>query len=203
MSRLESHIRRLLAQRASIDRAAALLRDVPGSILELGLGSGRTYDHLRTRFPGREIFVFDLDIDSHPASRPDARHFIKGDFRATLPTALRRIRHRAALAHCDIGSHDVAASQALAASVAPLLLPLMAAGGVVLSDQEMGTVGWRALPLPQGVPAGRYYIYRLGGKDERVGELDAAYESNGARAELFAGAELLRPRVAGYDPLED
>ena len=55
MSRLDSFIRRLEAQRACLNRAAELIRDIDGFVLELGLGNGRTYDHLRELFPDRDI----------------------------------------------------------------------------------------------------------------------------------------------------
>ena len=71
MTRLDSAIRRLEAQRACLDRAAALVRGVPGPVLELGLGNGRTYDHLRARLPGRDIFVFERAPPPTPtAPRP-------------------------------------------------------------------------------------------------------------------------------------
>ncbi|MBM3542582.1 MAG: hypothetical protein FJX51_11085, partial [Alphaproteobacteria bacterium] len=66
MSRLDSFIRRLQAQRACLDHAAMLVRDLPGPVLEFGLGNGRTYDHLRETFPGREIFAFDRQVAAHP-----------------------------------------------------------------------------------------------------------------------------------------
>lgn len=162
MSRLDLVIRRLLAQRATIDWAAATLKDVPGPVLELGLGNGRTYDHLRERFSGRAIFVLDRELAAHPSSRPDAAHFIAGDFRETLPTILARIGARVALAHCDIGSHSAEASRALGAALAPLLAPIMVQGGLVLGDQPMAHPGWTALPLPEGVEPGAYHIYRVG-----------------------------------------
>ncbi len=74
MSRLDSAIRRLQAQRACLDAAAALVAGLPGPVLELGLGNGRTYDHLREILPAREIFVFERRIAAHPASIPDERH---------------------------------------------------------------------------------------------------------------------------------
>jgi len=162
VSRLDSFIRRLLAQRAAIDHAAELMARVPGPILELGLGNGRTYDHLRERFPDREIFVFDRELASHPSSRPDEHHFLKGDFRETLPTANARIGAKASLAHCDIGSHDQEASRALAAVVARLLAPLLAPGAVVLGDQPMDFPHWQTLPLPESLAEGRYHMYRAG-----------------------------------------
>jgi hypothetical protein len=51
MSRLDSLIRRIRAQRACLNRAADLIKGVPGPVLELGLGNGRTYDHLRELMP--------------------------------------------------------------------------------------------------------------------------------------------------------
>ena len=53
VSRLDSFIRRLEAQRACLDHAADLIRGRDGAVLELGLGNGRTYDHLRELFGGR------------------------------------------------------------------------------------------------------------------------------------------------------
>jgi hypothetical protein len=163
MSRLDSHIRRLLAQRACIDSAATFVADLQGPVLELGLGNGRTFDHLRERFPGRAIFVFDYSRASHPDSRPEPSFFIQGDFRDTLPTALSRIGSPAVLAHCDFGSHQAETTRRLAIALAPLLAPLVAAGGIVLSDQEMTMPGWTEMPLPEGIEPGRYYMSRLGG----------------------------------------
>ncbi len=52
----------MTAQRDCLALAARLVADVPGPVLELGLGNGRTYDHLREILPGREIFVFDRRV---------------------------------------------------------------------------------------------------------------------------------------------
>ena len=59
MSRLDSMIGRLMAQRACLDWVASAIGGLPGPVLEIGLGNGRTYDHLRGRLPQREIHVFD------------------------------------------------------------------------------------------------------------------------------------------------
>ncbi|HIP79606.1 MAG TPA: hypothetical protein EYH07_14240, partial [Kiloniellaceae bacterium] len=84
MSRLDSFIRRLEAQRACIDAAVDLVGALPGPVFELGLGNGRTYDHLRTRCPGREIFVFERKVAAHPDCIPDADHLFEGPLEATL-----------------------------------------------------------------------------------------------------------------------
>jgi S-adenosyl-L-methionine methyltransferase len=88
MSRLDSFIRRLEAQRACLEHAAGQIRDLPGPVLELGLGNGRTFDHLCELLPAREIFVFEREVRAHPDCIPDPAHLILGDVRETLPRAL-------------------------------------------------------------------------------------------------------------------
>jgi len=160
-SNLERMIDRFATQRACIDRALALIRDLPGPILELGLGKGRTFDHLRTYAPGRQIFVFDRGVYAAPELRPDADHFIEGDFRATLPHALETVGGPAALVHADIGSDDPARDAALAADLAPLIDALAQDGTVILSDRELPAPGWTDLPLPEDAGTWPYFMWRV------------------------------------------
>ena len=162
MSRLDSFIRRVTAQRDCLNMAAEMVRDVPGPVLELGLGNGRTFDHLRALMPDREIFVFDRRIAAHPDCIPDDDHMILGDITETLPEAMSRIRAPAALAHCDLGTGVREDNLRLAAFIAPALDTLMARGGIVVSDQEYNVAGWRPVDLPEGVAPGRYYVNRVG-----------------------------------------
>ena len=163
MSRLDSVIRRLSAQRDLLNHAAALIAGRAGHVLEISLGNGRTFDHLRALMPEREIFVFDRRNAAHPDSTPDAVHMFLGDFAETLPAAARRLGPRAALAHCDIGSGDRATTAALAQWLCPALAPLLAPGAVVLADQPLTLPDAVPLPQPASVPAGRYFCFRLGG----------------------------------------
>lgn len=160
-SRLDAFIRRVAAQRACLDHAAALIGERPGVVLELGLGNGRTYDHLRERFPGRDIYVFDREIAAHPACVPDDAHRRLGDFRDTLPAFGREGRPKAVLAHADFGSPDRARDAKLAAWLGPALAPLMASGAIVATDRALTTVDWPALALPATVAAGDYFLYRV------------------------------------------
>jgi len=161
MSRLDSFIRRLEAQRACLDLATTLIDDVPGPVLELGLGNGRTYDHLRERLPDRDIFVFDRRVAAHPACTPPPDRLILGDLRQTLATAT-RFRGRVALAHMDVASGDVPASLALARELAPHLAELMRPDGIVVSEPPLTVAGWTPLALPDGIAPGRYHLYRAG-----------------------------------------
>lgn len=160
MSRLDSVIRRLRAQRACLNMAKRLIAGIPGPFLELGLGNGRTFDHLRSLFPDREIFVYDRQVAAHPDCIPDDRHMIIGDIRETLPLALSRIGAPAALAHADIGTGDQAINAEIAAFLGRTLPGLMAPDAVILADRPLAMAGWREQGLPSGVRPGRYFIYR-------------------------------------------
>jgi len=87
VSRLDSFIRRLEAQRACLDEAAHLITELDGDVLELGLGNGRTYDHLRQLFPDRKIYVCERRVAAHPDCVPPAELLLLGDMRDTLQKA--------------------------------------------------------------------------------------------------------------------
>jgi S-adenosyl-L-methionine methyltransferase len=160
VSRLDSFIRRLEAQRACLDLAVARIADLPGPVLELGLGNGRTYDHLRELLPAREIFVFEREVRAHPVDRPDPHYLLLGDFRDTLPSAGHRLPGRAALAHADIGSGDGEATAELAKWLSGALPDLLADGAWLASDQPLLYPWLVPQPLPKGVTSNRYFLYR-------------------------------------------
>lgn len=156
MSRLESFIRRLEAQRACLDLSLRHL--VPGAVMELGLGNGRSYDHLRERLRGnRLIYALDRQLAAHPGCVP--KELLLGEFRDTLPVLARRIGRAIALVHADTGSGDEDASRAQALGLPALLEPLLVEGALVVSDQDMRPP-WDPLPLPPDVAPGRYFIWR-------------------------------------------
>ncbi len=160
MSRLDSVIRRLRAQRACLRRAVEMIRDLPGPVLELGLGNGRTYDHLREALPDREIFVFEREVAAESDCLPDAAHLLLGDIRETLPAAVARFGPSVALVHSDLGTGDAELNDRLAGFLAARLPGLLRPGGVVISDQDVTLAGAVALPLPEGVRPGRYFMCR-------------------------------------------
>jgi hypothetical protein len=159
MSRLDSFIRRLEGQRACLGRAAALTGGLDGVVLELGLGNGRTYHHLREVLPDRDIYVCERRVAAHPDCIPPDDRLLLGDMFTTLPAAT-FLQARVALAHFDAGSGDDAANRDLAAGLRPLILPLLRTGGVLVTQEEMDGTGLDALPLPEGVAVGRYHLYR-------------------------------------------
>jgi len=160
MSRLDSVIRRLQAQRACLDYAAALIANLPGPVLELGLGQGRTYDHLRRLCPTRDIFVFEREVAATAECAPDRHLLILGDIRDTLASAVQRFARAVPLIHSDIGTGDPRLNAELAAGVATHLPDLLCPGGIVVSDQDLAFPGTTDIPLPAGIRPGRYHIYR-------------------------------------------
>lgn len=160
MSRLDSFIRRLEAQRACLNHAAALIRGIDGIVLELGLGNGRTYDHLRELFADREIYVCERRIAAHPDCVPAPEFLILGDMRETLPELWERFGGRVALAHFDAGTGDAAANLALAAELTASIVPLLRRGAVLVSDPPIASAELEPLLLPEGVAARRYHLYR-------------------------------------------
>lgn len=160
MSRLDSFIRRMEAQRACLNQAARDIAHVPGPVLELGLGNGRTYDHLRELMPERRIFVFERQVQAHPDCIPPEDDLFLGDFRETLPGALARMGQKAALVHADYGAGTPDYVTGMAAFLAETLPAMVAPGALIVSDYPIDGEGWTALPLPEGIRPDRYFIRR-------------------------------------------
>ncbi|MBZ6075487.1 class I SAM-dependent methyltransferase [Microvirga puerhi] len=160
MTRLDSVIRRLTAQRDLLDWASRIISPT-GLVLELGLGNGRTYDHLRTRLPGREIYVFERSPAAHPACLPEPKYLMVGDIFDTLPPFIEAVgRRRAALIHADIGSGDERLNREVALRMSPLLDELLQPGGLLLADRSFALPHCEDVTRETGVAEGRYYVYR-------------------------------------------
>ena len=160
MSRLDSLIKRFIAQRACLNHTATLIAGVSGPVFELGLGNGRTFDHLRENCGGREIFVFERKVAAHPDCIPDPEHLYEGALEETLETALARFQGQVAMVHADLGSGRRGLDDRLSGFVAERLAQLLAPRAVVASDQDIRWPGAEALSLPEGVNPGRYHLYR-------------------------------------------
>ena len=160
MTRLDSVIRRLTAQRDLLDWATREISP-QGLVLELGLGNGRTYDHLRARLPGREIYVFERSPAAHPDCMPPEGYLIVGDIFETLPLFTERFgAGSAALIHSDIGTGDEEANRELAKRLSPLLEALLQPGGMILADRAFDLPSCTDISSRTGVAEGRYFVYR-------------------------------------------
>jgi len=160
MSRLDLFIDRMVSQRACLDAAIAQTAAMPGPVFELGLGNGRTYHHLRERITGRDIFVFERAIASHPDSTPPEDRVILGDVNETLVQTLARFGPVASLVHADLGGHNREKNDIFARKISPLVEPLLAPGGLMVASDRMYFETLKELPLPEGAVEGRCFIYQ-------------------------------------------
>jgi hypothetical protein len=165
-SALERFAARLLTQRAYLAEAARRIAALPGPVLEIGLGKGRTYDHLRRLLPQREIHCLDREHHAPASESPPPERLVIGEIPETLPALARRLGAKAALAHCDIGTRKPERDREIARYLAATLPDLMAAGGIVVGDRPMESPRLEPLPppafaLPDGLGAWPYYLYRV------------------------------------------
>jgi hypothetical protein len=79
--------------------------------------------------------------------------------RDTLQVARELLGRRVALAHLDPATGDGAASRALAAELAPLIMPLLRSGGMLVSEPAIALDELSPVPLPESVAPGRYNLY--------------------------------------------
>ena len=160
MSRLDLFIDRMVSQRACLDHAAALTRDLAGPVYELGLGNGRTYHHMCEIMPPEDVFVFERAIASHPDSTPPEGRVFLGDVFETLPQALERFGPTARLIHADLGGHNATKNDEFARRVSPVIEPLLAQGGLMVSSDRMYFDTLTEIGLPEEAVPGRCFIYK-------------------------------------------
>jgi hypothetical protein len=157
MSRLDSFIRRLTAQRDILNLIVEEVRKLDGPVLELGLGNGRTFDHLREQLPDRRIIAFDWDVRAHVSSLPEGDDMVLGDIRET---GQRFLGVNAALAHADIGTGYDDKDSVTLTWLPQLMAGVLTSGGIAVSGLPLDHLQLEAMPLPPTVRKDRYFIYR-------------------------------------------
>lgn len=158
MSRLDSFIRRLTAQRDILNHLAADL-DLPeeGALMEIGLGNGRTFNHLRELFPNRRIIAFDRAMGAHASSVPAAADLVIGEISETAPAF---IGADVAMVHADIGTGYPEKDAVTLTWLPDLAAGVLAKGGIAVSGLPLDHPMLNPLPVPESVPRDRYFLYR-------------------------------------------
>lgn len=157
MSRLDTFINRMSAQRDILNHVARVL-GLPenGAVLEVGLGNGRTYSHLRELFADRRIIAFDRALNAHRTVLPDEQDFVMGEISDTGKSFA---EGGAALVHADIGTgypdRDAIILTWLPQMVADMLQP----GGYAVSGLPLVHPHLQELPRLGTVEEGRYFMY--------------------------------------------
>lgn len=157
MSRLDSMLRRFTAQRDGLNWAAGLVEGLQGDGLDMGLGNGRTYDHMRETMADRRIWVMDRVLQCHPSCVPPEQDFLQGEAEDGL-TRLADIGARIVIAHYDFGFGVKEKDVEEAARFSPLIAKVMAPGGMLISGQPL--VGFEAVQGPEHIAPDRYYFYK-------------------------------------------
>ncbi|MGI9390966.1 MAG: class I SAM-dependent methyltransferase [Boseongicola sp.] len=161
MSRLDSFINRLTAQRDLLNHIARKsLLPPEGTILELGLGNGRTFNHLREVFSDRRIIVFDRAVAAHKSSIPAEEDIVLGEISVT---AAQFAGQNAAMVHADIGTGYEDADAQTLTWLPKLTVSLLAPGGIAASGLPLSHPELESLPLPPGIATDRYFLYRRKG----------------------------------------
>lgn len=157
MSRLDSFIRRLTAQRDILNHVCAEVGAMDGPVMELGLGNGRTFNHLREKLPGRRIVAFDRALAAHASSIPPESDLVLGEIHET---AARFVGCEAALVHADIGTGYDDKDAVTLTWLPPLVAGLLRVDGLAISGLPLDHSQLQPIPTPASVPPDRYFIYR-------------------------------------------
>ncbi|MCI4666334.1 MAG: class I SAM-dependent methyltransferase [Neomegalonema sp.] len=158
MNRLEAMILRMTAQRAALDWAFTQIQDVPGDLVEIGLGNGRTYDHIREHMPGRRIWAIERKLQPHPSCMPPAQDLLEGD----ASEGLARLEGAGiALANYDLGGQDPQTPDERAVRLTPLIAAALApAAAVLVSTQRLPEhPKLRQAETSDEIGQGRVFIY--------------------------------------------
>lgn len=158
MSRLDSFIRRMTAQRDILNSVSkqSLLPE-SGNVLEIGLGNGRTYHHLRELYPARRIVAFDRAVLAHSSSIPDPADMVVGEIEETAQAF---VGQNAALVHADIGAGNEDVDAVTLKWLPTLASGLLASGGIAVSGLPLEHASLKPLALPPGIDSQRYFLYR-------------------------------------------
>ena len=148
--------RRLTAQIDGINWAAEKIADMDGDVLEMGLGNGRTYDHLRQELPDRRIWVIDRMLRCHPSCVPPEQDFLEGEAEPMLQR-LAQTGAKMVLAHYDFGYGVKDKDVEEGCRLSPLIKAVMAEGGLILSQQPL--VGFKQIRGPDTIAPDRYLFY--------------------------------------------
>jgi hypothetical protein len=158
---LERSLYRLRAQYATLGAALGRMAGGAPVVWEIGLGKGRSYDHLRRALPGASIFAFDRAMLSVPDCTPPDDRLVIGELATTLPAMAAEHRGRVALAHIDLG--DDPPGDETCAALERWLPVAMAPHGLVAAGMVLDLQGACRLPLPEAAEKGGYALLRVHG----------------------------------------
>lgn len=164
LSRLDRFITRMQAQRALLDHACDDLNKAgeafPGPVIELGLGNGRTYDHLREHLRNRRIVAFDRRLVANPKSVPPAEDLFIGEIQLTAPAFAAAFGRIGTLVHADLGNGVPADDRDLESWLPGVACLLAQSGALVIASTALRHPELAEQPTPGDICPGPYHVYR-------------------------------------------
>jgi len=157
MSRLDSFINRMSAQRDILNHVRDNLSLPDGAVMEVGLGNGRTYSHLRENFADRRVIAFDRKFAAHKTLAPEPGDFIEGEIRETGQAF---VGTKAALVHADIGTGYEDKDAITLQWLPDMVVGMLEKQGVAVSGLPLSHPQLEELPRLPSVEEGRYFYYR-------------------------------------------
>jgi hypothetical protein len=146
------------AQRDILNHVAHDLGLPPeGVILEMGLGNGRTYSHLRQLFPDRRVVAFDRALNAHRTTIPEGEDFVLGEISETGKLFA---GSEAALVHADIGTGYPDSEAVIVSWLPQIVSDMLRSGGYAISGLPLKHANLEELPRLSTVEEGRYFMYR-------------------------------------------
>lgn len=163
MSRLDNFIARMQAQRLLLDDECARLNrlgaDFAGPVIELGLGNGRTFDHLRQQLVGRRIVVFERDPRPNERSRPPAADLIVGEIADAAARFVDGHGSIATLVHADLGDGTEVYNEELRGWLPAVCAGLLRSGGRVVTSTELRHQSLQPIAIAAEAARGGYFTY--------------------------------------------
>ncbi|MBB4955756.1 hypothetical protein H4S14_003837 [Agrobacterium vitis] len=157
MSRLDSFINRMSAQRDLLNHIRDVYPLPSGPILEVGLGNGRTYSHLRENFPQHRIVAFDRQLGAHKSSIPEGNDLVLGEI---AEKGQDFIGCGAAMVHADIGTGYPDKDAVTLTWLPDMVAGMLAAEGIALCGLPLSHKMLEALPMLPHIEKDRYFLYR-------------------------------------------
>jgi hypothetical protein len=159
---LERTLYRLRAQYATLGTAFSAIAGRRGLVWEIGLGKGRSYDHLRRALPEAAVYAFDRQRLSVADCTPPDDRMMLGELAETLPPLAAAQAGRVVLAHVDLGTEPPA--EETRAALERWLPVVLGPGGLVAAGTPLTLAGAQSLALPEAAAAGGYALYLIHGR---------------------------------------
>lgn len=157
MSRLDSFINRMSAQRDLLNHIRDTYPLPVGPILEVGLGNGRTYSHLRENFSNHRIIAFDRQLGAHKSSIPAEGDLVLGEI---AEKGQDFIGCGAAMVHADIGTGYPDKDAVTLTWLPDMVAGMLRVGGIALCGLPLNHDRLEALPMLETIEKDRYFLYR-------------------------------------------